>query len=228
MVPSPKSGNGGRLNKRYRVILADDHVLVRHGLKRILEENENLEINGEVGDGLELLSLLNKVNPDMVILDVSMPNLRGIEAIPEIHRVQPNVKVLILTMHNEEEYLYQAISAGADGYLLKEDAEKELFSAIENIRNGRVYVSPGLADQSMQNWVRMRRGEDSTYDPQLLTVRQREILKLIAEGKSNKEIGDLLFISVRTVERHRANIMSKLNIRKTAELVQYALKKHYI
>jgi DNA-binding NarL/FixJ family response regulator len=228
MVPPPKSGNGGRMAKRYRVILADDHVLVRHGLRRILEENRNLEISGEVGDGLELLSLLNKMNPDMVILDVSMPNLRGIEAIPEIHRVQPDVKVLILTMHNDEEYLYQAISAGADGYLLKEDAEKELFLAIENIRKGRVYVSPSLADQSMQDWVRMRRGEDTTYDTRLLTIRQREILKLIAEGKSNKEIGDLLCISVRTVERHRANMMSKLNIKKTAELVQYALRNHYI
>lgn len=214
--------------KRYRVILADDHVLVRRGLRRILEENQTLEINGEVGDGLELLSLLNKTNPDMVILDVSMPNLRGIEAIPEIHRVRQDIKVLILTMHNEEEYLYQAISAGADGYLLKEDAEKELFSAIENIRNGRIYISPSLADQSMQNWARMRRGEDSHREAQPLTVRQREILKLIAEGKSNKEIGDLLCISVRTVERHRANMMSKLNVRKTAELVQYALRKHYI
>lgn len=228
MAPPPKSGNGGRMPKRYRVILADDHVLVRRGLRRILEENQDLEISGEVGDGLELLSLLNKMNPDMVILDVSMPNLRGIEAIPEIHRVHPDVKVLILTMHSEEEYLYQAISAGADGYLLKEDAEKELFLAIENIRKGRVYISPSLADQSMQNWVRMRRGEDTAYDTQLLTIRQREILKLIAEGKSNKEIGDLLCISVRTVERHRANMMSKLNIKKTAELVQYALRNHYI
>lgn len=214
--------------KQYRVILADDHVLVRRGLRKILEENQELEIDGEVGDGLELLSLLNKTNPDMVILDVSMPNLRGIEAIPEIHRVRQDIKVLILTMHNEEEYLYQAISAGADGYLLKEDAEKELFSAIDNIRNGRIYISPSLADQSMQNWVRIRRGEDIHYEAQPLTVRQREILKLIAEGKSNKEIGDLLCISVRTVERHRANMMSKLNVRKTAELVQYALRKHYI
>jgi len=228
MVPSPKSGNGDRMAKRYRVILADDHVLVRRGLRRILEENQTLEIHGEVGDGLELLSLLNKTNPDMVILDVSMPNLRGIEAIPEIHRVRQDIKVLILTMHNEEEYLYQAISAGADGYLLKEDAEKELFSAIENIRNGRIYISPSLTDQSMQNWARIRRGEDSIEATQPLTVRQREILKLIAEGKSNKEIGDLLCISVRTVERHRANMMSKLNVRKTAELVQYALRKHYI
>jgi DNA-binding NarL/FixJ family response regulator len=216
------------MGNRYRVILADDHVLVRHGLRLILEENSNLEIAAEVGDGLELLNVLQKINPDLIVLDVSMPNLRGIEAIPEIRRVRPNAKVLMLTMHKEEDYLYQAISAGANGYLLKEDAEKELFSAIEHIKNGKIYISPGLADQSMQNWARMRRGEDDSQHVESLTVREREILKLIAEGKSNKEIGDLLFISVRTVERHRANMMSKLNIRKTAELVQYALRKHYI
>jgi DNA-binding NarL/FixJ family response regulator len=216
------------MGNRYRVILADDHALVRRGLKLILEENPNLEIAAEVGDGLELLSVLQKINPDLIVLDVSMPNLRGIEAIPEIRRIRPNAKVLMLTMHKEEDYLYQAISAGANGYLLKEDAEKELFSAIEHIKNGKIYISPGLADQSMQNWARMRRGEDDAQHVESLTVREREILKLIAEGKSNKEIGDLLFISVRTVERHRANMMSKLNIRKTAELVQYAMRKHYI
>lgn len=216
------------MGNRYCVMLADDHALVRRGLKLILEENPNLEITAEVGDGLELLSVLQKINPDLIILDVSMPNLRGIEAIPEIRRIRPNAKVLMLTMHKEEDYLYQAISAGANGYLLKEDAEKELFSAIEHIKNGKIYISPGLADQSMENWARMRRGEDHAQHAEALTVREREILKLIAEGKSNKEIGDLLFISVRTVERHRANMMSKLNIRKTAELVQYAMRKHYI
>ena len=214
--------------KTYRLILADDHSLVRSGLSRILNEEPNLEIVAEVGDGLELLSALNKVKPDLIILDVSMPNLRGIEAIPEIRRMRPEAKVLILTMHKEEEYLYQAISAGANGYLLKDDAEKELFTAIDNIRVGKIYVSPGLADQSMQNWARLRRGESDSHVTEELTVRQREILKLIAEGKSNKEIGDLLCLSVRTVERHRANIMDKLNIRKTAELVQYALRKHLI
>jgi len=214
--------------KAYRIILADDHVLFRRGLKRILEEKANLEVAAEVGDGLELLSVLNRSEPDMIILDVSMPSLRGIEAIPEIRHIRPSVKVLMLTMHKEEEYLYQAISAGADGYLLKDDAEKELFGAIDSIRGGRIYISPGLSDQSMQNWVRLRRGEDDSPLIDKLTVRQREILKMIAEGKSNKEIGDLLCISVRTVERHRANMMSKLNVRKTAELVQYALRKHYI
>jgi len=214
--------------KACRVILADDHILVRRGLRRILEENPNIEVAGEFGDGLELLNALNKIEPDLIILDISMPKLRGIEAIPEIRHIRPEAKVLMLTMHKEEEYLYQAISAGANGYLLKEDAEKELFSAIDSIQGGKMYISPALADQSMQNWARMRRGEDNSYNVEELTVRQREILKLIAEGKSNKEIGDLLCISVRTVERHRANMMSKLNIRKTAELVQYALRKHYI
>jgi DNA-binding NarL/FixJ family response regulator len=216
------------MGKAYRVILADDHILVRRGVKRILEENAKLDVVGEVGDGLELLNALNKTDANMIILDVSMPNLRGIEAIPEIRRIRPEAKVLILTMHKDEEYLYQAISAGADGYLLKEDAEKELFSAIESIQSGKIYISPGLADQSMQNWARMRRGEEDSPRADALTVRQREILKMIAEGKSNKEIGDMLCISVRTVERHRANMMEKLNIRKTAELVQYALRKHYI
>jgi RNA polymerase sigma factor (sigma-70 family) len=214
--------------KAYRVILADDHVLVRRGLRRILEEKENIEITGEVGDGLELLNALKKVEPDLIILDVSMPNLRGIEAIPEIRHIRPEAKVLMLTMHKDEDYLYQAVSAGANGYLLKEDAEKELFIAISSIQDGKIYISPGLADQSMQNWARLRRGENDDHLVEALTVRQREILKMIAEGKSNKEIGDLLCISVRTVERHRANMMEKLNVRKTAELVQYALRKHYI
>lgn len=213
--------------KRYRVILADDHALVRRGLKMILEDHGHVEIVGEAGDGLELLSALNRVEPDLIMLDVSMPNLRGIEAIPEIRHLQPGAKILILTMHKEEEYLYQAISAGCDGYLLKEDAERELFAAIENIREGKIHISPALAEQSMRNWARLRRGEDDAPRGDL-TLRQREILKMIAEGKSNKEIGDLLCISVRTVERHRANIMDKLNVRKTAELVQYALRHHYL
>jgi RNA polymerase sigma factor (sigma-70 family) len=213
---------------KYCIFLADDHVLLRRGLRRILEENSNLEIVGEAGDGLELLNRLPKVDPELVILDVSMPNLRGIEAISEIRRIRPDIKVLILTMHREESYLHQAISAGANGYLLKEDAEKELFAAIENIRRGKIYISPSLVDRSMQNWAYMRRGIIDAQAAESLTVRQREILKLIAEGKSSKQIGDLLNISARTVEQHRANVMNKLNVRKTAELVLYAIRNSLI
>jgi len=213
----------------YRVVLADDHVLLRQGLRRILEGIENMEVVGEVGDGLELLKLLSTQTPHMVILDISMPNLRGIEAIPEIKMIHPEVKVLILTMHKDKEYLHQAISAGAEGYLLKEDADSELFSAIEKIRQGKIYVSPNLSEELTVDWAKIRRGENKpSSESERLTLREREVLKLIAEGKSSKEIGDLLFISVRTVERHRANIMEKLNLKKTADLVKYAIQKGYV
>lgn len=211
-----------------RIILADDHLMFRQGLKKILEEKADLEIIGEANCGLDLLKLLQESVPDLVILDISMPTLRGIEAVSEIKSLRPDVKILILTMHKEREYLYQSVSAGADGYLLKEDADTELFSAIKTIQQDRVYISPTMADESKDNWVRMARGERAIPFGDPLTTREREVLKLIAEGKSSKDIAALLFISVRTVERHRANIMGKLNLRKTADLVKYAIQKGYV
>lgn len=212
----------------YRILLADDHVMFRQGMKRIIEGVAGLEIVGEVGDGLKLLYRLKKSPPDMVILDISMPNLRGIEATKEIKTTNSEVKVLILTMHNDKEYLYHAISAGADGYLLKEDADTELFSAIETIRHGGNYISPllivELADDLAQTYHGAR--FKAPFEP--LTTRERQVLKLIAEGRSSKEVANLLFISVRTVQHHRANIMRKLNIRKTADLVKYAIRKGYV
>jgi len=214
---------------RYRIVLADDHVLLRTGLKSILGKTAGLEVVGEAGDGLELLNLLRKLEADMIILDISMPNLRGIEAIHEIKAIHPGLKTLILTMHKDKEYLHQAISAGADGYLLKEDADTELFSAIETVREGKIYISPHLSDDLVDEWAKIRRGDARPVsEPERLTIREREVLKLIAEGKSSKEIADLLCISVRTVEHHRANIMKKLNMRKTAELVKYAIDKGFI
>jgi len=203
--------------------------MFRQGLKRILAERSDLEVIGEVDCGLELLKLLQKLVPDLIILDISMPNLRGIEAIHEIRIVHPDVKILILTMHKDKEYLHQAISAGADGYLLKEDADTELSSAIETIRHGRFYISPLLSEELTDDWIQTWRGKSKLpIQLESLTIREREVLKLIAEGKSSKEIGELLFISVRTVERHRANIMEKLNLKKTADLVRYAIQKGYV
>jgi DNA-binding NarL/FixJ family response regulator len=200
---------------RYRIVLADDHILLRTGLKSILEKMSGLEVVGEAGDGLELLKLLRKLKADIIILDISMPNLRGIEAIHEIKAIHPGLKTLILTMHKDKEYLHQAISAGADGYLLKEDADTELFSAIETVRKGKIYVSPHLANDLVDEWAKIRRGDAKPLsEPERLTTREKEILKLIAEGKSSKEIADLLCISVRIVEHHRANLMSKLNMKK--------------
>lgn len=213
----------------YHIILADDHILFRRGLKGIIQSEPGLEVIGEAGDGIELLKLLRTMIPHLVILDISMPNLRGIEAVREIRKEYPDLKVLILTMHKDRSYLHQAISAGADGYLLKEDADPDLFSAIERIRQGKMYVSPHLTEGMIEDWAQIRRGDvNSSIQPEVLTPREKEVIKLIADGKSSKEIGDLLFISVRTVERHRANIMDKLKIRKTADLVKYAIQKGYI
>ena len=212
------------LNGKYRVVLADDHALFRKGLRKILEETRDLEVIGEASDGLELLNLLRNLTPDMIILDISMPNLRKIEAIYEIKRIHPDTKVLMLTMHKDKEYLYQTISAGADGYFLKKDADAELFSAIEKIRKGGMYVSPSLSEESAGDWEQIRQ----EFRKPILTTQEREVLNLIAEGKSNKEIAEHLFISVHTVKRHRTNIMDKLNLKKTADLIRYAIQKGYI
>jgi len=211
----------------YRIILADDHVMFRQGIKNILEKDNGLEVVGEVGDGLRLLELLKKTAPDMVILDISMPNLRGLEATREIKMISRDVKVLILSMHSDKEYVYNAISAGAEGYLLKEDADTELFSAVENIRKGGRYISPLLSGELTQELVKTYYKGQASMPSEHLTIREREVLKLIAEGNSSKEIADLLFISIRTVEHHRANIMRKLNIKNTATLVKYAIRKGY-
>ena len=213
----------------YSIILADDHVLVRQGLRRILEGTDDLEVVGEANDGLELLQLLKHVTPQMVILDIFMPNLRGIEAITEIKTMQPDVKILILTMHRDKEYLYLALSAGAKGYLLKEDAARDLFSAIAEVRQGKTYISPYFSDTVVNDVVQIAKGNAKVIfaaDP--LTSREREVLKLIAEGKSSKEIANLLFISVFTVNNHRASIMEKLDLNKATDLVKYAIRKGYI
>ena len=202
---------------------------MRQGLKRIINGAGDLAVVGEANDGIELLELLGRVSPDMVILDISMPRLRGIEAIQEIRRIRSNARVLILTMHKDKEYLYQSLAAGAMGYLLKEDADQELFAAIGRIRQGKTYVSPYFSDQVLDDLVQAGRGEGKLpLETDTLTVRERQIVKLIAEGRSSKEIGDLLFISPRTVENHRANIMEKLHLNKVVDLVKYAVRKGYV
>ncbi len=213
----------------FRILLADDHAMLRGGVRRIIQSIGGLEVVGEASDGLELLELFKKTSPQLVILDISMPNLRGLEATREIKTINPDVKVLILTMHKNKEYLYQAFSAGAKGYLLKEDADTELTSAIDTLRKGGTYISPLLFTQVSNLFIQKSRPitEQLANPKEGLTTREREIIKLIAEGKSSKEVGDLIFISSRTVQHHRANIMRKLNLKKTADLVKYAIQKGY-
>jgi DNA-binding NarL/FixJ family response regulator len=210
----------------YKIAIADDHALFRRGLCSILQASPGYQVVGEAGDGLELLELLarKRVEPQLAILDISMPNLRGLELIPRLRRDFPGLKILVITMHADREYLFQALGAGADGYLLKKDADTELFAALAAIRNGKTYVTPQFAADAADLWPRLRGGSERSA----LTDREREVLKLVAEGQSNREVADKLFISVHTVERHRANIMKKLDLKNTADLVKYAIQKGFV
>jgi DNA-binding NarL/FixJ family response regulator len=210
----------------YRIVLAEDHVLVREGIKKIIEGIPGLQVVGEVGDGLELLELLKGLPVDMVILDITMPSLPGIEATREIKKAYPAVKVLILTMHKKKEYLNNAIAAGVDGYLLKEDAPKELLTAMDTIREGMIYVSPLLSSDLANLYFQSQR-HHAAEPAAPLSAREIEIIKLIAEGKSSKEIAEILFLSFRTIQNHRTKIMRKLNLKKNTDLVRYAIREGY-
>ena len=212
--------------KAYTIVLADDHAMLREGIKTIINDTGDLEVVGEARDGMMLLKLLKQVRPDMVILDVSMPKLRGIEAAGEIQKQFPEIAILFLSMHRSREYLQKALAAGARGYVVKEDSGRDLIRAIRKIRRGGSYLSPmmmkALADDPLAVFGKTRkRGADP------LTPRQRQILQLIADGRTSREIAELLFISIHTVHNHRKNIRQKLSIHRNADLVKYALKHGY-
>ena len=212
--------------KRYKIILADDHAILREGIKKIITESSELEVIGEASDGLMLLKILKTITPDMVILDVAMPKLRGIEAAQEIHKQFPLVAILFLSMHKSREYLQKALASGARGYVAKEDSGSELIHAIQTIRRGGSYVSPMIMKDLSDDPLGLFRGPRQAGDDPL-TPRERQILQLIADGKTSPEIAQLLFISIHTVHNHRKNIKHKLSIRKNTDLVKYAMKHGY-
>jgi DNA-binding NarL/FixJ family response regulator len=212
---------------KYRIVLADDHVLMRDGIKQLIGTVAGLEVIGEAGDGVVLLNLLKKLKPHLVVLDIAMPGMRGIEAAREIRSLYPEIDILFLSMHKSREFLSLALAAGAKGYLLKEDSATELISAIREIRSGRTYLSARLIEQFPTEILGICRGNFKvTADP--LTQREREVLTLIAEGNTDRQISNLLYISHKTVQRHRYNIRQKLNIKRTADLVKYAIVHGYI
>lgn len=213
----------------YRIVLADDHTLFREAVKRGIEKVPGLQVVGEAADGLQLLEVLKNSPPDLVILDISMPNLRGIEATREIKRHYPNVKVLMLTMHKSREYLLSSLKSGADGYLLKENAFSDLVAAIETLRAGKTYISALLMEEMAGAVRELTQGKkEEAKEEEALTHREMEVLKLLAEGKSSEEIARLLYVSVPTVRTHRHNIKRKLKARSNADLVRYAMQKGYI
>ena len=205
----------------YRIILADDHVMFRHGIRNLIEKIVDIQISGEVNDGLELLEFLKTSVPDLILLDIAMPNLRGLEALREVKKHYPRVKVLILTMHDNEEFIRQAVISKVDGFILKEEPSGELIQAIKAIRAGNKYFSSRLSE-TLRSFVRE---EDYT---EALTIREREVLQCLARGMSIQEISDSLYISVHTVRRHRYNIMQKLGLKSMTDLVKYAISKGYI
>ena len=208
---------------KLRIVVADDHTLVRAGLVTLLTRMPDVEVAGEAADGREALKLVKELRPDLAILDISMPELNGLDAAQRMHDSSPKTKVIILSMHANEEYVAQALKAGAAGYLLKDAATVELDMAIKVVAQGQFYLSPSISRQVVDSYLH---GGPSGLD--LLSPRQREILQLIAEGKSTREIAETLHLSVKTIETHRAQLMERLDIHDVAGLIKYALRKGLI
>ncbi len=210
---------------KIRVLLADDHTILRAGVRMMLNAQPDIEVVGEASDGRQAITEAQRLLPDVILMDITMPDLNGIEATRQVKRLLPEIKVLVLTMHENEEYLFQVLRAGASGYMLKEAADTELISAIRIITNGSFYLSSSAQSMMVGDYLqRVRSGEErDSYSE--LTEREREILKHVAEGYTNNQIAERLFISPKTVDTHRTHIMDKLNLHSRAELVKYAIRR---
>jgi len=211
-----------------KIFIAEDHQLFREGLKAMLQANDAYEVIGEAEDGLEAVRRVKKNLPDLLLLDLSMPKLNGISVINEIKSVYPDIKILALTIHESDEYVLEAFDAGADGYCIKDASREELLIAIRSVLEGKTYISPGIADNVMEGYLEGRRRLKRKTSWDTITQREKEVLKLLGEGYKNKEIADLLHISVKTVEKHRANIMKKLDLHNASALTAYAIEKNLV
>jgi DNA-binding NarL/FixJ family response regulator len=213
------------MKEKKRIVIVEDHTIVRQGLQSLLEDRDDLEVIGTAEDGLNAIRCINEHEPDLVLLDLNMPKMDGISVIVEVTRSHPGIRILALTMHKDEDYILSAFKAGVHGYCLKSSCQDELLMGIRTVLDGKTYVSPEISGQVMEGYIsdRMRVKQKSSFD--ILTQREKEILKLVGEGHMNKEISDYLCISVKTVERHRANIMGKLNLHTASALTAYAIEK---
>jgi len=213
------------MDKTRRIFIAEDHAILRDGLRAILMSLPDYEIVGEAGDGREAVRGVQNSKPDLVILDLSMPRMNGLEALKEIKKLSPETKILVLTIHDSDEYVLPVLQAGADGYMLKYDTRTDLLTAIKSILSGKPYLSPGVSQQVIEGYLEGGKTLKSKSSFDTLTKRERETLKLIAEGYKNREIADFLCISEKTVVKHRANLMEKLDIHNVSTLTAYAVSK---
>jgi DNA-binding NarL/FixJ family response regulator len=210
---------------RKRVLVAEDHQMLREGLKAILADREDLEIVGEAVDGIEALRQVKRLKPDLMLLDLSMPRMNGLSVLLDAKAYQPEIKILVLTIHQSEAYVMETFEAGADGYCSKNDSRQELLVAIDSVLAGRIYLSPLIAGDVLHGFLAERSAQSSETAWDAVTQREKEILKLLAEGYTNSEIADMLFISVKTVEKHRSNLMAKLDLHNVAHLTTLAIEK---
>ncbi len=212
---------------KIRILLADDHTILREGIRSLIEDEPDMEVVGEAEDGLSVVKLADTLRPDLILMDLAMPLLNGLEATRQIRKNNPHAKILILTMHENEEYIRQVLAAGAMGYILKDAAARELLGAIRSIHKGEVVLSPAITRLIVTDYLRW--GDLATQDSSDgLTDRERQILQMIAEGYTNKQIADILSISVKTVQAHRLNLMKKLDLHDRGELIKYAIQKKII
>lgn len=206
------------------VFLAEDHTILREGLRSLLSSSEGLEVIGEAQDGQDAIQQIRQIKPQVVLMDLSMPHLNGTEAIGIVKRRNPEIKVIALTMHKSDEYVRATLNASADGYVLKDDTHQELLNAISSVVKGNIYLSPGICSKVINGFLDHTPSSTSLHTWDALTERERQVIKLIAEGSKNREIADSLSVSVKTIEKHRSNLMKKLDLHNASALTTYAIE----
>jgi DNA-binding NarL/FixJ family response regulator len=216
------------MSGKNRIVIAEDHTILREGLKALLASDPDFEIVGEAEDGREAIRCVEKLRPDLILMDLSMPRMRGTVAIQEIKRRFPEIKILALTVHKAEEYVLATLEAGSDGYILKDATHEELVMAIRSVLAGKPYLSPGISDRVIKGYLEGKKSIGPATLLDTLTPREQEVLQLIAEGYKNKEVADYLCISVKTVDKHRTNLMKKLDLHSASALTAFAIEKGLI